>query len=52
MFCRGVVSLVEPSLSAEQESGIAEAMDEADRGETMDGPTAMAAARRRARGGV
>jgi hypothetical protein len=47
---RGVVGLVEPTLSAEQENGIAEAMDEADRGETVEGPAALAAARRRARG--
>lgn len=47
---RGVVGLVAPSLSAEQEIGIAEAMDEADRGETVDGPVALAAARRRVRG--
>ena len=49
---RGVVGLVAPSLSAEQENGIAEAMDEADRGETVDGPAALAAARRRARSGA
>jgi hypothetical protein len=49
---RGVVGLVEPALSAEQENGIAEAMDEADRGGTVDGSAALAAARRRARGGV
>jgi hypothetical protein len=48
---RGVVGLVEPSLSAEQESGIAEALDEADGGEMVDGPAALEAARRRARGG-
>jgi hypothetical protein len=47
---RGVVGLVVPSLSAEQEDGIAEALDEADRGETVDGPAALAAARKRARG--
>ena len=49
---RGVVGLVEPSLSAEQENGIAEALDEADRGETVDGPAALAVARKRARGGA
>jgi hypothetical protein len=49
---RGVVGLVATSLTPEQESGIAEALDEADRGETVDGATALAAARRRARGGA
>jgi hypothetical protein len=44
---RGVVALVAPSLSAEQENGIAEALDEADRGETVDGVAALAAARKR-----
>jgi hypothetical protein len=47
---RGVVGLVAPSLSAEQEDGIAEALAEADRGEMVDGGTALAAARKRARG--
>jgi len=49
---RGVVGLVAPPLSAEQETGIADAMDEVDRGETVDGPAALAAARQRARSGA
>jgi hypothetical protein len=44
---RGVLGLVAPSLSAEQENGIAEAFDEAERGETVDGVAALAAARKR-----
>jgi|HubBroStandDraft_2_1064218.scaffolds.fasta_scaffold754037_2 hypothetical protein len=49
---QGVVGLVAPSLTAEQENGIVEALDEADRGETVDGAAALAEARRRARGGA
>lgn len=49
---RGVVGLVAPSLSAEEEDGIAEALAEADRGEMVDGAAALAAARKRARGGA
>ena len=44
---RGVVGLVAPALSAEQENGIAEALDEAERGETVDGVAGLATARKR-----
>jgi len=39
---RGVVGLVAPSLSADQENGVTEALDEAERGETVDGVAALA----------
>jgi hypothetical protein len=46
----GVLELVVPSLSAEQEQGLVEAIDEADRGELVDGSEAIAGQRRRVRG--
>ena len=47
---QGVVDLVAPPLSPEQEQGLREAIDEADRGELVDGADALAAQRRRLRG--
>jgi hypothetical protein len=47
---QGLVELVAPPLSAEQEQGLADAMDEADRGELVDGADAFAQQRRRVRG--
>ncbi len=41
------VGLVVPALSAEQEGGIAEALDEAERGEMVNGVVALAEARKR-----
>lgn len=46
----GVLELVMPPLSAEQEQELAEAIDEADRGDLVDGPEAIARQRRRIRG--
>jgi hypothetical protein len=46
----GVLELVVPSVSAEQEQGLVEALDEADRGELVDGPEAIAKQRRRVLG--
>jgi hypothetical protein len=46
----GLLELVAPSLSAEQEQGLAEAIDEADRSELVDGAEAFAQQRRRVRG--
>jgi len=46
----GVLELVVPSLSAQQEQGLIEALDEADRGELVDGPEAIAKQRRRIHG--
>ena len=45
----GLVDLVAPALSAEQEKGLSDALDEADRGELADGATALGNARRRIR---
>jgi hypothetical protein len=47
---QGIADLVAPPLSLEQEKGVIEAIDEADRGELVDGPAALATARGRARG--
>jgi hypothetical protein len=46
----GVLELVVPPASAEQEQGLVEALDEADRGELVDGPEAIAKRRRRVLG--
>lgn len=46
----GVLELVVPPVSAEQEQGLVDALDEADRGELVDGPEAIANQRRRVRG--
>jgi hypothetical protein len=50
----GVLELVVPPLSAEQaaeqEQGLGEAIDEADRGDLVDGSEAIAKQRRRVRG--
>jgi hypothetical protein len=46
----GVLELVVPPASAEQEQGLVEALDEADRGELVDGPEAIAKQRRRVLG--
>lgn len=48
---QGVVDLVAPPLSPEQEKGLNDAIDEADAGNLVDGPTAFAKLRGRARGG-
>lgn len=47
---QGLVELVAPPLSAEQEQELADAIDEADRGELLDGSDAFAQQRRRVRG--
>jgi len=46
----GIMELVAPSLSPEEEQGVAEAIDEAERGELVDGPEAIARQRLRVRG--
>jgi hypothetical protein len=46
----GVLELVVPPVSAEHEQGLVEALDEADRGELVDGPEAIAKQRRRVLG--
>ena len=46
----GVLELVVPPVSAEQEQGLVEALDEADRGELVDGPEAIAKQWRRVLG--
>ncbi len=46
----GVLELVVSSVSAEQEQGLVDALDEADRGELVDGPEAIAKQRRRVLG--
>ena len=48
---RGVVELVAPPLSPDEEKGLADAIDEADRGDVVDGAAALAELRRRARDG-
>jgi hypothetical protein len=45
----GVVDLVAPALSAEQERGLVDAIDEADRGDLVDGAAAFAKLRGRVR---
>jgi hypothetical protein len=45
----GVVDLVTPTLSPEQEQGLADAIDEVDKGDLVDGPAAFAKLRRRVR---
>lgn len=47
---QGLLDLVALPLSAEQEQGLDEAIDEADRGELVDGAEAFAQQRRRIRG--
>jgi hypothetical protein len=47
---QGVVDLVAAPLSPEQEKGLSDAIDEADRGELVDGPTALGEMRRRLNG--
>ena len=46
---QGIVDLVAPTLSREQEKGLADAIDEADRGDLMDGVAALAKLRGRVR---
>jgi len=46
----GILELVMPPLSSEQEQGLVESIDQADRGELIDGPEAFATQRRRVRG--
>jgi hypothetical protein len=45
----GVVDLVAPTLSPEQEQGLADAIDEADKGNLVDGTAAFAKLRGRVR---
>ena len=45
----GVVDLVAPTLSPEQEQGLADAIDEADKGNLVDGAAAFAKLRGRVR---
>jgi hypothetical protein len=47
---QGVVELVVAPLSPEQEKGLSDAIDEADRGELVDGAAALAEMRRRLHG--
>jgi hypothetical protein len=47
---QGLLDLVAPPISAEQEQGLAQAVDEADRGDLVDGSEAFAQQRRRIRG--
>jgi hypothetical protein len=47
---QGVVELVVSPLSPEQEKGLSDAIDEADRGELVDGAAALAEMRRRLHG--
>lgn len=46
----GVLDLVVPALSAEQEQGLVDAVEEADRGDLVDGSGAIAKQRQRLRG--
>jgi hypothetical protein len=46
----GVLELVAPALSGKQEQGLVDALDEADRGDLLDGPAALSEQRRRVRG--
>jgi hypothetical protein len=46
---QGVVDLVAPALSAEQEKGLVDAIDEADRGDLVDGAATFAKLRGRVR---
>jgi hypothetical protein len=41
---------IAPDLSADEEKGLIEALDEADRGDVIDGPAAIAEQKRRVRG--
>jgi hypothetical protein len=45
----GIIELIAPPLSADEEHGLAEAIDEADREELVDGPEVLAKERRRLR---
>jgi hypothetical protein len=47
---QGVVDLVAPALSSEQEKGLADAIDEADKGDLVDGAAAFAKRRMDHRG--
>jgi hypothetical protein len=47
---QGVVELVAPALTPEQEKGLIDAVGEADRGDLVDGAAALAKQRGRARG--
>jgi hypothetical protein len=47
---QGVVDLVAAPLSPEQEQGLSDAIDAADRGELVDGATAFVEIRRRLHG--
>jgi hypothetical protein len=47
---QGVVDLVAAPLSSEQEQGLSDAIDEADRGELADGAVAFVEIRRRLHG--
>ena len=46
---QGILELVAPPLSAEQDQRLGEAIDEADRGELVDGSGAFTQQRRRVR---
>jgi hypothetical protein len=46
---QGVVDLVAPAISPGQENGLVDAIDEADRGDLVDGPAAFGRLRGRAR---
>ena len=46
----GILEIVVPTLPAEEERGIAEAIDEAERGELVDGAAALERQRRRLSG--
>jgi len=46
---QGVVELVAPALSPEQEKGLIDAIDEADQGELVEGAAAFAKLRQRVR---
>lgn len=46
---QGVVDLVAPPLSSEQEEGLTEALDEAEKGDLVDGAAAFANLRGRVR---
>jgi len=46
---RGIVDLVAPTLSPEQEKGLLDGIDEADRGDLVDGVAAFAKLRGRVR---
>ena len=48
---QGVVDLVAPPLSPEQEKGLVDALDEADKGDVVEGAAAFAKQRGRIRDG-